>query len=109
MMSQEHVIGFLARIEKDAALQKQLRGLDLQDEAHLPQLLKIAAETGYPITADDWKIAGKQRAEALRARYWGLGEAELSEEDLATVAGGEDTKSYTCSIYDLRCSGGTPD
>jgi predicted ribosomally synthesized peptide with nif11-like leader len=96
-MSPNNVIPFLDRVEKDAALQDKLRGLDLQNEAHLPQLLKIAAETGYPITAEDWKNAGKKRAEALRAKYWGVGEAELTDEELAVVAGGSGNKSDSCS------------
>jgi hypothetical protein len=66
-MSQNAVLAFWDRVEKDSALQGKLRDLDLQNDAHLPQLLKLAADAGYPITTEEWKSVGKQRAEALQA------------------------------------------
>jgi predicted ribosomally synthesized peptide with nif11-like leader len=82
------VFAFFDQVEKDAALQSKLRSLDTRDEAQVSQLLQIANDAGYTFSAQDWKIAGRQLAEALQAKYWGMGEAELSEEELSAVSGG---------------------
>jgi predicted ribosomally synthesized peptide with nif11-like leader len=102
-MPQNTVLAFFDRVEKDAALQGKLRNLDLQNETHLPQLLKIATDAGYPFAAEDWKNAGKQRAEALQAKYWAVGETELSDEELSAVAGGADKSHNTCNQWGLSC------
>jgi hypothetical protein len=42
----------------------------------------------------DSTLQGKQRAEALRAKYWG--ETELADEELSVVAGGADKSQTQC-------------
>jgi predicted ribosomally synthesized peptide with nif11-like leader len=97
-MSQNNISAFLDLVEKDTTLQNQLRALDLQNDAHLSQLLKIAAEAGYPITTEEWKSVGKQRAEALQAKYWATGESEISDEELSTLAGGTNGPQNTSQV-----------
>jgi predicted ribosomally synthesized peptide with nif11-like leader len=96
-MSQNNVIAFLNKVEKDAALQEQLRNLDMNNAAQFSEILKIATGAGFTFSADEWKTAGKQRAEALQAKAWS--EGEISDEELANVAGGErDTQWATCKL-----------
>jgi predicted ribosomally synthesized peptide with nif11-like leader len=99
---QKDVFAFFDQVEKDAALQHKLRGLDTRDEAQVSKLLQIAAEAGYTFSAQDWKIAGRRLAEALQAKYWNIGEAELSDEELSAVTGGNKGEA------ELNYSAGTP-
>jgi predicted ribosomally synthesized peptide with nif11-like leader len=94
-MSIDNVRAFLEQIGKDTALEAKVRRLDARDDAQVSQIVQIAAQAGYPFSAQEWMTAGKQIAEALQAKYWGVGETELSDEELSAMAGGG-TASKMC-------------
>ncbi len=87
-MTINNVRAFLDQIGKDKTLEAKVRHLDARDDTLVPQIVQIAAEAGYPFSAVEWKTTGKQIAEALQAKYWGVGETELSDEELSAMAGG---------------------
>ena len=67
---------FIERIQTDAALRHKAQ----QASGDMDTFLRLAAAHGYTFTADEYLEAAKAYAEA--------NEMELSEEDLAQVAGG---------------------
>jgi predicted ribosomally synthesized peptide with nif11-like leader len=77
-MSQKAVAEFLRRVARDAQLRDRLNAAAAEDAA--PAVVAIAAELGFDFAVEELH----QATEAIRNR----GEAELSDDDLAQVAGG---------------------
>ena len=71
-MSEENVQAFCAKADTDEALGKKIAHVEPGDGA-LDQVVKIAAEAGFDVTASEIISAGR---------------AALSDEELESVAGG---------------------
>ena len=93
-MSEENVQAFCAKADTDEALGKKLAQVEPGDGA-LDQVVKIAAEAGFDVTANEIISVG-------RAVQGPEGEA-LSDEELSAVAGGANV-SYLKSIKRLDIS-----
>ena len=68
-MSEEHLKAFLEKVKADTSLQKKLKSATSADS---DAVLAIAKEAGFAITVDELKKA----------------QAEISEEELESLAGG---------------------
>ena len=75
-MSQAAALEFIARVDTDLELSKQIGALDPTDGT---SLISIARDAGYQICVADFKAA----AQAL-----GRDAGDLTDEELDTVAGG---------------------
>jgi predicted ribosomally synthesized peptide with nif11-like leader len=71
-MSEEQLSALLARLEVDAGLLEKLK-----DATDLDAAIALAREAGFDVSEADW----------LRYQE-GMGEGELSDEELGSVAGG---------------------
>ena|SRR5258708_9583451 len=76
-MSQENALTFIRQVNQDAGLQAKLRPLAAND---MTSLLKVAAETGFDFSADDYLAA--MQAQSI------VPTSELSDDDLNLIAGG---------------------
>ena len=76
-MAVENAIEFLAEASQNSSLQERLQQVNTPED-----ILQIAREQGYEISADDMKLA-TQAAEAVES-----GSGELSDDELEAVAGG---------------------
>ena len=75
-MSKEQIKAFLAKVKTDANLQEKLKAAEDTNA-----VTAIAKEAGFSISADDLKNA----------------QAELSEEEVESIAGGYDITHQTCN------------
>ena len=73
-MSEEQLSALLAKIKEDAGLLEKLKS-----SADLDTAQAIAKEAGFDVSKADW----------LRYQQQGMGEEELSDEELENVAGGK--------------------
>ncbi|HLY26153.1 MAG TPA: Nif11-like leader peptide family RiPP precursor [Aggregatilineales bacterium] len=71
-MINKTVMSFINKVNEDPALHAKVTG-----QSHLEVLLKTASENGFNFTADEWMST-------VQAIYSG----ELSDDDLANIAGG---------------------
>ncbi len=85
-MSEENVLAFYAKADTDEELGKQLAHVEPGDGA-LDQVVKIAAEAGFEVTASEMISAER---------------AALSDEELESVAGGLSNGSPSRSILSVR-------
>jgi len=97
-MSVEAVRGFWQRVAADAELKDRLSTIQEKDRGLLTlAVAKVAAEAGFAFTADEYDAAV---SEELAQRH---AAGELSDEDMAQVAGG--IGGSTPTMY--HCTGGT--
>src|SRR5260221_10443647 len=71
-MSAQNILEFVNKVNSDTSLQARIAALTAEVNA----LVKLAAETGFVFTVDEWK------------RAVGVSSEGLSEDDLKQVAGG---------------------
>ena len=77
-MSEEQLAALLAKIKEDAGLQEKLKGA-----ADLDAAVVIAKEAGFDVSKADW------------LRYQATQTLELSDEELESVAGGNEAYVYS--------------
>lgn len=99
-MSKGSARDFLAACGTDAKIEKAVRALPHEDEASFEAIAKLAAGLGYDFTAAELAEAFTQRASAARLALEGQ---ELSDEELAQVAGGG-KRSECSSDFDPKDS-----
>ena len=88
-MSEEQLAALLAKLKEDAGLREKLQGAK-----DLESALALAREAGFDVSKEDWVNYQSQQTQT----------AELSDEELTRVSGGEyfGTKSYfECTLAPL--------
>jgi predicted ribosomally synthesized peptide with nif11-like leader len=88
-MSKESAAAFLTKVDEDPILKDKIK--ELGTGAGFDDLQDIAAVEGYNFTMEELISAGKERDEQIS-----VPESELSEEELAAVAGG--ARAFTIYI-----------
>ncbi|GAB4535393.1 MAG: hypothetical protein Tsb0014_22320 [Pleurocapsa sp.] len=78
-MSTENAINFLAQVDENTSLQEKLKAIKTPDE-----LIALAKEQGYEVSAEDFKAAKEMIDDSDSASE------ELSEDELEAIAGGGD-------------------
>ena len=86
-MSEEQLSALLAKLKDDAGLQEKLKGA-----ADLDTAIALAKEAGFDVSEADW----------LKYQQ-GMGEEELSDEELEGVAGGKQAHAGADYTSRIRC------
>ena len=94
-MSQQNVAAFWQKVSSNSELRQELEGNPVDDfETGVGHILKLAAESGFPFTREEYDAAIQEELKRQHAAD------ELSEEELAGVTGG------TLLILSRGCLGG---